>query len=257
MNLGFNPQSYHSIFPIYLYDGKETRENLQTMLAPLNVDIKHMREEHTLGGLAGDKVASCDFSLVADYFALVKVLRPAKGERMDDGTAAEGCTCAFCGARRCKKTGWADGNIVSNVWDGIDIDEDALEGCILDIPLHKISFCFLHAKVRIVGSLLNKLLRQSDMKKKCPELQANLREIIPTFKITLKGELTTKGKPAKGAKASALQGEQVDKILACVRAASKEESMRSPEEKKLSEKWLAVIGSGDPFLTIRKLKPTW
>ena len=42
--------------------------------------------------------------------------------------------------------------------------EHALQYCLLDIPLHKITFCLLHAKVRIVGSLLNKLLRQADIK---------------------------------------------------------------------------------------------
>ena len=69
---------------------------------------------------------------------------------------------------------------------------------------------------------LNKLLRQADLKNKCADLESNIQKIIPTFKITKKGQLTTKGKLAKGAKCSTLQGEQVDKLLTCVRAAAKE-----------------------------------
>ena len=239
MNLGFPVQSYHSIFPIMLYDGKETREDLRIMLAPLNTDMGELRKPECLAGCPPHKQYTCDFTLCADYFALVKILQPAKDERLPDASKAEGCTCGFCGARRCKKTGWEGMNITQGVWT--TAPNIVLDHCLLDIPLHKITFCLLHAKVRIVGSLLNKLLRQADIKNKCADLESNIQKIIPTFKITKKGQMTTTGKLAKGAKCSALQGEQVDKLLTCVRAAAKAPEFRSEGERESALQWENVL----------------
>ena len=246
MNLGFPVQSYHSIFPIMLYDGKETREDLRVMLAPLNTDMNMLRQPEHLAASScpPDKTYKCDFTLCADYFALQKILQPAKGERLPDASMAEGCTCGFCGAKRCKKTGWEGQNMRQGVWS--KAPELVLQYCLLDIPLHKITFCLLHAKVRIVGSLLNKLLRQADIKNRCADLEENLKKIVPTFKITMKGQLTTTGKLAKGAKCSALQGEQVDKLLTCVRAAAIPPSQRSEAEITNAALWEGVI-SGIPY----------
>ena len=103
MNLGLNTQSYHSVFPIMLYEGKETREALKEVLKGLNAQMDECRETHSIDGMDG--VFMCDFYLAADYFALVKCMRPAKDELLPDATTAEGCSCAWCGEKRNNKTG--------------------------------------------------------------------------------------------------------------------------------------------------------
>jgi hypothetical protein len=42
MNLGLNPQSLHSVFPIALYEGKESREALTPVLQPLNQPMQQL-----------------------------------------------------------------------------------------------------------------------------------------------------------------------------------------------------------------------
>ena len=219
MNLGFNPQSYNSIFPIMLYEGKETREDLKKMLKPINNGIKQLKKPFTLPKCHAMRAHTCHFTLCADYFALLKIMVPKKGEILEDGETAEGCTCGFCGEQRKQSIGWTS-NLHVGVWETIPALADHFESCLLDVPLSRITFCLLHAKVRIIGSMLKHMLRECEVKSESDviTMQDNMRKIIPTFKITLKGEKTTKGTVAKGAKVSALQGEQCDKIMLCVRA---------------------------------------
>ena len=108
MNLGFPVQSYHSIFPIMLYDGKETREELRVMLAPLNNDLRQLREPEclALAGCPAHKLYTCGFTLCADYFALVKILQPAKDERLPDAIAERrGAPVGFVEPRGARKQG--------------------------------------------------------------------------------------------------------------------------------------------------------
>ena len=79
MNLpGINPCSYHSIFPLMLYEGKETREQLKEVLTPLNSEMDELKKPHNIDGYDGE--FTCEFTCCADYFALVKLMRPAKDE---------------------------------------------------------------------------------------------------------------------------------------------------------------------------------
>ena len=42
MNLGYNPNSLHSIFPLMLYEGKERRDDLNAVLSPLNTQLMQL-----------------------------------------------------------------------------------------------------------------------------------------------------------------------------------------------------------------------
>jgi hypothetical protein len=218
MNLGLNPQSYHSVFPLMLYEGKESRENFKKMLGPLNASIDQLRQPHILP--CSSKHHTCDFIVCADYFALIKSMVAKSGEIRPDGSTAKSCTCSFCGACRNNNTGWCKitGKINQHVWECVP--DIPLDDSILNLSLAKHIFCLLHAKVRIVGSLLKHLMREAEGYGRVKQFKDAMCKIISTFNVTLKGDVVkSTGKKAKAAKVSALQGEQVDKILACVRVA--------------------------------------
>ena len=132
--------------------------------------------------------------------------------------------------------GW-DTDLCDGVWDAFPSGGVAeLAHAILNIPLHKTIFCLLHAKVRIVGSMLKHLLHVAEVNKTVDKFKDKMRAIIKTFTVTLPGQrLKKSGKKATTSKVSALQGEQVDKILTCVRAAMK------PEDSYHKTQWQQVL----------------
>ena len=253
MNLGYNPNSLHSIFPLMLYEGKERREDLKAVLSPLNTQLKQLKQPHNVGH--GGGMHTCHFFCSADYFALVKLMRPAKDELLSNGKKAQSCTCSFCGEQR--KTGKNDAGWSSNidvgVWDSIP--KEILASAILDIELQDYLFCILHMKVRIVGSLLKHMLREAEMRKQHTQFKAAMTQIIRTFQVTLKGDTfqNTGKKNTKAAKVGALQGQQVDKVFAAIRASTVPTPQRTPEQQLGAAAWGGVLTAalGNSTATIR------
>jgi hypothetical protein len=250
MNLPcINPLSYHSIFPLMLYEGKETRKHLKEILTPLNADMDDLEADASLPELTDINI-KCKFHCCADFFALVKIMRPEKDEVLEDGKKAESCTCALCGERRStkqqkdkkgKKAGW-DKNITEDVWD--KLPNELLTSCILkNMPLGRFIFCVLHMKVRVMGTLLKYVVRECESKGTAQATAKAMKQIVRTFNITLKGEVvkSTGKKNTKAAKVSAMQGGQVDKILGSTRAFSKPEDERSQDEAAEAQKWEDVL----------------
>ena len=46
---------------------------------------------------------TCEWHCSADFFALIKLMRPEKDEILEDGSKADSCTCALCGEKRTTK----------------------------------------------------------------------------------------------------------------------------------------------------------
>lgn len=247
MNLpGINPCSYHSIFPLMLYEGKETREQLKEVLTPLNSEMDELKKPHNIDGYDGE--FTCEFTCCADYFALVKLMRPAKDEVVNN-KKSDSCTCAFCGDKRRTARGfpgWAK-TIKEDVWETIP-NEDLKSNILRGIPLKKFLFCILHLKVRIMGTFLKYLVRDTEKHKKCKQLTKALQAIVRTFNITLKGETlkSTGKKNTKQAKISAMQGGQVDKIMHCIRLHHKNQQPGADltaDELLSAQQWQQVLDS--------------
>jgi hypothetical protein len=185
------------------------------------------------------------------------MMAAAKGElSKSTGKSSEGCTCSFCGERRAGKvrgtgaqmkrqSGW-DTNVNVRVWE--EVPDELLPDAIMGIfTKRSCVFCILHAKVRIVGSLLKHMMRAAQSGKDTVRAwEAAVVVIVRTFCVTQKGGLKTSGKVAKQATVSALQGEQVDKILWCVRAYSKPADGRGEEETASAHLWGEVLSAVQP-----------
>jgi hypothetical protein len=149
------------------------------------------------------------------------------------------------GAKRCKKEGqggWCEG-INEGVWDTIPSDE--LPHSVLKIPVKRFIFCILHMKVRVMGSILKYVTRDAEYMGTTKELVKAIQAIVRTFNITLNGELlkSTGKKNTKQAKVSAMQGQQVDKLLECIRNSLIPEASRTPDQQESAQLWTNVLES--------------
>ena len=242
VHAGMNPQSYHAIFPLMLYEGKETRAALQTVLGPLNAEMDELQQPHQIPGLDG--LYQCEFTCCADLFALIKMMRPAANETLDN-IKQKSCTCPCCGEQRSNskknnKAGWKS-NLDEGVWSSIP--NTPLAAPVWKLPLKKWVFCILHMKVRVAGTLLKYMAREAEVTNKVSDLSTAIQQIVRTFNITKKGEVVkSSGKRnTKQAKISALQGGQVDKLLECVRATYSEQSTQKEQES--AQLWTDVLES--------------
>ena len=237
-----NPCSYHSIFPLMLYEGKETRKHLKQIISEVAEEMDALEMDATVTTTHNNHhKCTCVWKCCADFFALVKIMRPEKDEMLSNGKKADSCTCSLCGEKRAtKKGGWSE-NVTKNVWESIPTTR--LDSCLFkQMGVKDFIFCILHMKVRVMGTLLKYIVRECEQKKTASQTAKAMREIVRTFNITLKGETvkSTGKKNTKAAKISAMQGGQVDKILDSIRANSKAVNERTEEESHLAAKWDAV-----------------
>ena len=248
-----NPCSYHSIFPLMLHEGKETREHLKEIISQLDPEMLELENQADLP--THNKQCTCTFKCCADFFALIKIMRPAKDEILEDGSKATSCTCALCGERRTTKVsnnreetrnpGWCS-DLTQNVWNSIPTS--SLQSSLFRrMPLNFFVFCILHMKVRVMGTLLKYLTRECERKGTAHSIAKEMRHIVRTFNITLKGDTikSTGKKNTKAAKVSAMQGGQVDKIFECIRAHTMLEEERDEGEQEKARLWDQVLDATD------------
>jgi hypothetical protein len=201
LNLGVAAQSLHAVYPLALYEGKEKREELEKDLGYLSAELRVLEQKQLCAHTA--RIHSCEFILCADLFALAKVMRASDGNG----------SCPCCGGERSKNQGWADHAL--EVWERVP--DDDLPQNLFGLPLRQCVFCLLHMKVRVVGTLLKHMAREIENKKEAlDEFEVAIQGMVHTFKLTRAKEKKNK-KVVKSCYVSAMQGEQIDKIMRMVR----------------------------------------
>lgn len=196
-------QSLHAVYPIALYEGKENRAELEADLGWLRPELRRM-EQLYCSDTTG-MTHRCEFILCADLFALTKVMRGKDGNG----------TCPCCDGKRAKHTGWSEE--ATEVWE--TIPDETLDDSLFGLPLKSCAPCILHLKVRVVGTMLKHMAREAEAagKSQLDQFEAGVQAMIKTFRVSRKGEKKMNGKLIKLCYVSAIQGEQVDKILNHIR----------------------------------------
>ena len=134
---GFKAQSSFSVLPLMIFNGKETFHNLKESLTGLAEDMERIKKDGII--FEGDKY-SVTYLLCVDMSSLWKIFKG--GENAGDHF----CTWCMC----LKKE--------RHIFDNPEFQvmrTDLL--CIFPVDLTQVVFCGLHARMRVVGKMLNKL----------------------------------------------------------------------------------------------------
>ena len=134
---GFKAQSSFSVLPLMIFNGKETFHNLKESLTGLAKDMERIKKDGII--FEGEKY-SITYLLCVDMSSLWKI---SKG-----GQNAGDNFCTWC---MCLKK---DRHIFDNPEFQV-LRTDLL--CIFPVDLTQVVFCGLHARMRVVGKMLNKL----------------------------------------------------------------------------------------------------
>ena len=134
---GFKAQSSFSVLPLMIFNGKETFHNLKESLTGLAKDMERIKKDGII--FEGEKY-SITYLLCVDMSSLWKIFKG--GQNAGDNF----CTWCMC----LKK----DRHIFDNPEFQV-LRTDLL--CIFPVDLTQVVFCGLHARMRVVGKMLNKL----------------------------------------------------------------------------------------------------
>ena len=134
---GFKAQSSFSVLPLMIFNGKETFHNLKQSLTGLAEDMERIKKDGII--FEGEKY-SITYLLCVDMSSLWKIFKG--GQNAGDNF----CTWCMC----LKK----DRHIFTDpVFQELRTDLV----CIFPVSLTQVVFCGLHARMRVVGKMLNKL----------------------------------------------------------------------------------------------------